>query len=375
MANVNCKKGTYGRVLVVRADGGNKIGAGHLIRCLSLSQAWMDLGGNVQLLTRTHSPSLIAYLESQGIVVNYLSDRDGVPEELKSVWGFCHALAVSNSSKPVVVLDGYHFSSQYQQVLKREFPLLVIDDNGHLPRYHAHALLNQNIFADRIQYDVTPSAVRLFGPKYALLRSGFALRSKKAKVEHCPDYAVDTSDSSFRILVTFGAADDHNVTAFVVNALIKLLRCQEWLQRSKPLRVRAVIGGSNPHYCQLSALVGHSSWITLERDVRDMASLMAWSDLAISAGGSTVWELCCLGVPSIILCTAENQIGIARGLAEVGAAVNLGWYKDLSDDRFIDVLRHLITDQARMSTMSNEARKLVDGLGSYRVCETLLTLI
>ncbi|HEX3049196.1 MAG TPA: GNAT family N-acetyltransferase, partial [Aggregatilineaceae bacterium] len=95
--------------------------------------------------------------------------------------------------------------------------------------------------------------------------------------------------------------------------------------------------------------------------------LMAWADVAVTASGSTCWELLYMGLPSAVIVLAENQEPIARDLSERGAVINLGWQHDLSDEQIGAALRDLIEDEARRKRMSETGRALVDGRGAERV--------
>ncbi len=94
---------------------------------------------------------------------------------------------------------------------------------------------------------------------------------------------------------------------------------------------------------------------------------MTGADIAISAGGSTCWELAFLGLPALFIVTADNQRGIAQGLGEAGAAVNLGWAGDLEPARLSQALTTLLYDRTQREEMSLRARQMVDGLGANRV--------
>jgi RimJ/RimL family protein N-acetyltransferase len=111
--------------------------------------------------------------------------------------------------------------------------------------------------------------------------------------------------------------------------------------------------------------------VHLLTDVRDMAGLMASADLAVSAAGSTCWELAFMGVPMVVVSLAANQTPMADGLAAAGLALNLGWHEGLSIQRINDALRRLIGDAQLRREMSNRGRECVDGRGADRVTRML----
>jgi len=103
-----------------------------------------------------------------------------------------------------------------------------------------------------------------------------------------------------------------------------------------------------------------------------MAELMTWADIGISAAGSTCWELAYAGLPSILLVLAENQRELAEGLKHKDAAINLGWHGDNSEREIALEIHKLVFDRQRRSNLSQNARKMVDGLGPTRVCESII---
>jgi spore coat polysaccharide biosynthesis predicted glycosyltransferase SpsG len=103
-----------------------------------------------------------------------------------------------------------------------------------------------------------------------------------------------------------------------------------------------------------------------------MPGMMRWADVAISAGGSTCWELAFMGLPSLVIVVADNQRGIAAGLAEEGAAVSLGWHADLAPPDIARSVRSLADDAAARRRMTARGRRLVDGCGGDRLVRELL---
>jgi spore coat polysaccharide biosynthesis predicted glycosyltransferase SpsG len=105
-----------------------------------------------------------------------------------------------------------------------------------------------------------------------------------------------------------------------------------------------------------------------------MTELMAWADVAVSAGGSTCWEIAFMGLPSLVLVLSENQQGIATGLDEAGVVLNVGWYTKASIAQVTKTLVVLLEDRGLRRRMGLQGRELVDGLGSERAVKFLQTL-
>ena len=344
--------------LYIRADADYKSGTGHIMRCIALGQAWQDRGGNVTFLSHCESEALRERISKEGfqfIAVNaphpHPDDLSITLEYLKRPLPF-----TLHPSHTWLVLDGYHFDSEYQQAIRAAgVRLLVIDDMNHLPHYHADILLNQNIHAPDLKYRCDADTTLLLGTRYVLLRREF-LKYRDFK-RQIPDKAKD-------ILVTLGGADPDNVTLKVIEAL-KLLGDVE-------SSVKIIIGPANPHRTILSEALSSTNFSSqLLTNPPNIPDLMAWADLAVSAGGSTCWELAFMGVPTIVLVLAENQHCFAEGLEQAGMAINLGWFNQVSDGQISDRLMRLINDSEKCTLMSRSGQQLVDGNGCSRVMQVM----
>jgi spore coat polysaccharide biosynthesis predicted glycosyltransferase SpsG len=166
------------------------------------------------------------------------------------------------------------------------------------------------------------------------------------------------------MLVTMGGSDPQNVTLKVLQALKNI--------DIDGFKAVCVVGGSNPHYGALKVFVETINLpVRIERDVKDMSQLMAWADVAITAGGTTCWELAFMGVPFVIVVLAENQRSAAEYLDNLGYAVNLGWYCDLSLSGLSEVIMDLLLDKKRRIDMSWLGQVSIDGSGAKRIVNLL----
>ncbi len=192
-----------------------------------------------------------------------------------------------------------NFDVEYQKIIKESgFSLLFIDDYGHADHYYADIVLNQNIYADMSFYQYYEPYTRfLLGTKYALIRKEFLKWS---------GWHRDIPEVARKILVTFGGSDPDNVTHKVIEAVRTV--------DLDGLEVKVVVGGANPHFDLIYETVKDLSNFTLIKNTENMSELVAWADIAISAGGSTCWELFFMGIPSIIIPIAENQVTCCKGI-------------------------------------------------------------
>jgi UDP-2,4-diacetamido-2,4,6-trideoxy-beta-L-altropyranose hydrolase len=346
------KEPVAGKPLVIRADADSRQGAGHVMRCLALAQAWQDAGGRALFLTAAPPPALQTRLQSEGMEVSPLQATPGSPEDARET----AALARSRGAAWVGA-DGYHFGADYQRLLKDAgLRLLCIDDYGHAGHYCADLVLNQNIHALPNLYADREAHTRLLlGTRYVLLRREFwPWRGWRREI---PAVAR-------KVLVTLGGGDPGNVTLKVIQALAQV--------QIEGLEAVVVVGPANPHLTELNAAVQNSAHrIRLEANVTNMAELMAWADLAVTAGGSTCWETAFLGLPSLTIILATNQRQVTEELEKFRVAQNLRLPEDLSESAIAISLTTLLAAREIRKSMSLTGAELIDGLGVKRVLEQL----
>lgn len=348
------EKSARGHRLFIRADADSRIGTGHVMRCIALAQACRKKGMRVVFVGRVESETIRNRLSKEGFELVPVANSHPDAADLELL---LQLLGQEEKRNTWTVLDGYHFGPDYQRAVHEAGgKLLVIDDYAHHKAYYADILVNQNIDASQLQYDiVVPGAICLRGPRYALLRQEFLSSSKRER--HFPVRAIN-------ILITLGGADPDNVTGMVLKAIREI--------GVKDLEIRVIVGPANPNMAGIEKeLSGSPFWWRIMTTAEDMPSMMAWADLAISAGGSTCWELAFMGVPAAVIILAENQAANASGLQEEGVAVNFGWFHGIQGETLADSLVALIGNRESRRNMSVKGRQLVDGRGARRVAERL----
>jgi UDP-2,4-diacetamido-2,4,6-trideoxy-beta-L-altropyranose hydrolase len=340
-------------MLILRTDADARMGTGHVMRCLALAQAWQEAGGQATFVMGIESPALETRLSSEGMDVIRLLAHPGSADDVQQTID----LALQRRAEWVVT-DGYHFGVDYQQAIKDAgLRLLFVDDYSHAENYSADLVLNQNIYASEMLYPRRKAYTRLLlGTRYALLRREF--RNWKGWNRKIPDVAR-------RVLVTLGGADPDNVTLKVIRALQKI--------DIPDLDVNVIVGPANPHKKSLEdAMLSAPCSMSILENVNNMPKLMAWADIAVSAGGCTCWELACMGLANLILVLSENQQAIAEGLDAAGVAINLGLHERVSIDKVAQKLQSTMLKRETRDEMSRRGRTLVDGTGVIRVCNCLL---
>jgi UDP-2,4-diacetamido-2,4,6-trideoxy-beta-L-altropyranose hydrolase len=342
--------------LLIRADASAAIGTGHVMRCLALAQAWQDSGGRATFASVEIPPSLAQRLQAEGIAIA------SIPAPVASTIDSTETAARARSENADwTVVDGYRFLPAYYGALRAAgLQVLAVDDIAHLEHYPVDVLLNQNLNAASERYAGKAEAVNLLlGTRYVLLRREF-LRFR----DHPRAFAPEVT----KILITFGGSDPNNVTAKAIAAL--------GLLQTTNLEAKVVVGSCSEHLVSLESLVAQSNGLfRLERDVRNMPELMAWADLAITAGGSTSWEMAFMGLPALMIVLSKDQEGVADSLQDSGVAQNLGWAYQVSPGQIAAAVQSIGNNAGLRQKMSAEGRRLVDGFGSQRVAQALISYI
>ena len=339
--------------LFIRADAGPAMGTGHVMRCLALAQAWRKAGGEAGFLAGGLPSAIRSRLADEGFAVHDLPATHPDPADLAATLDILRRQARTGDW---MALDGYQFTTDYQAACADRIQLLVVDDLAHLPAYHGHALLNQNPYAPELDYPVRGDVLLLLGQRYAMLRNEFFLVPRR------PTSAANSE--GVRVLVTFGGADPARACELALRGLR--------LAALPGLSVRLVAGPVNPGLAELRQIADRAGFpVNILSESLDMAGLMAWADLAVCAAGSTCWELAYLGVPAVVLETADNQHGVARSLAQAGVSMVLGRSAQVSPKELAAAIRSLAGDTARRRAMAKRAVAFIDGQGRTRVVEAL----
>lgn len=343
------------RLLVARADASAASGTGHFMRVLALAQAWSERGGRVRWLIASAPDPLIARIEAEGMGIDRLGDPAASAKDASIL-----RRALTRHSSAMAVVDGDRFDHAYLEALGEAGDrVLFVDDMGALPRYPIGYVLNQNLHADRRAYPADAECRFLLGTRYVLLRREFS-----------PDPPLRTISLTVRhVLVTFGGADPTGMTQRTLEALMRLPRALR-----SGISVRVIVGAANRDADRLETAVaapGLDVKATVFRDVADMPAHMSWADLAITSGGSTVWELARMGCPALVVETVPAEERLVSSLANADLFGRLGSVSELNAETMADEIAAKIKDAAWRRQMSARGMSLVDGRGAQRVVAAL----
>jgi UDP-2,4-diacetamido-2,4,6-trideoxy-beta-L-altropyranose hydrolase len=313
--------------IAFRADASVQIGTGHVMRCLTLAGELTREGHQCLFICREHEGHLGDLIASKGYEVHLLPCARSTAQQPAVSTDNAHAdwlgatwqedaeqtLEILSPTKTDwLVVDHYALDARWErQVAKAVNRIMVIDDLA--DRHHECALLlDQNLGREETDYDelVPKDCVRLIGPEYALLRPEFdRLRERSLERRKKPELK--------RILISLGGVDQTNVTGEVLGTLAKTT-----LPADTELDI--IMGASAPYLEEVRQQAEELPFkATVNVNVNDMAERMCLADLSIGAAGSTSWERCCLGSPTIIVVLAANQASGAKALEAAGAAITI----------------------------------------------------
>jgi len=290
-------------------------------------------------------------IRDMGFALSTIDAAPGSPEDAKSTCAIYHELGAQ-----WCVIDGYQFSAHYQkQVHDSSASILFIDDYGHCDHYVAEMVLNQNICAHEGLYTDREIYVQLLlGTNYALIRTEFLKYQNFQRIH---------AKNAKKILVTFGGSDPENMTGSIVTMLKNV--------GITDLDIIVIAGVTNPNLSQLHASIRDDDRIRIIQNVQDMSDRMVWADIAICAGGSTVYECAFMGLPAIIYPIAENQKPIVDEMSRIGCAIDGRTINILDTDEGASALSGLLASCDTRVEISLKMRALINGKGALRVIDAL----
>jgi UDP-2,4-diacetamido-2,4,6-trideoxy-beta-L-altropyranose hydrolase len=354
--------------IAFRADASNVMGTGHVMRCIALAETLHERGAEVFFVCRDHDGNLLSLLGQRNLQTAVLPrpPNDVRAGDDHAAWvGVSQQLDAEQTIEQLIgrqpdwlILDSYGLGLEWQRMLRSHVgKLMVIDDLTNRP-HDCDVLLNQNLIVDareRYRTLVPAGCQMLLGPRFALLRSEFAeargsLSRRLDRVAH--------------LLLFLGGADPDGVMLKVLAALSEV--------PMPGVNVTVVAGTANANRDAIERLcAGRASYRVLGSS-GEIAKLLAKTDLAIGAGGTSTWERCCLGVPAIAIGIAENQYEVTDTVARAGACLYLGRSADFSPKSFVASLEVMMTNSSLRHSMSRLGMALADGLGCQRVAKTIL---
>lgn len=367
------------KAVYFRVDSSLLIGSGHVMRCLTLANELRNHGVAGKFICREHFGNLIEFIKENGFEVHSIPlsnkardssqdyvgiQEDGYRDWLGETWekdAEQTLNSLGDTRIDCLIVDHYEIERRWEQALRRRVEKIIVIDDLADRDHDCDLLLDQNLGRHESNYlsKVPQNTTLLIGPKYALLRPEFAqlrVGSLSRRVQ----------SSCEKITISMGGVDKNDETS-------KILQALSLCELSTEIEVDVVLGRSAVHANSVRNLLLNLPYkVNLHVGTSNMASILANCDLLIGAGGSTVWEACCLGLPSLLKILADNQERSVIQLNELGCAFMFDRSVPINVDLPKKMSRILESDQ--LEKMSRVCATLTDGLGAQLVAKKLLDL-
>lgn len=332
--------------LLFRVDAGSALGIGHVARCLTLAAELVACGARVAFACRELPGHQMARIAAAGHPVFSLPLTQD--DEIAAL----QASLPADARFDWIIVDHYGLDARWESAARRwARRIMVIDDLADRP-HDCDLLLDQNFTASTARYRPrVPGACRLLmGPRHALLRPEFR-QARQAG-----------SEMARQVLVSFGGFDQAGMTLKALQALAAI----------ESVEVQCIAGQGSADLPALQALVASRPSWQLHSFVDDLPARMGAATLFIGAGGGTTWERAAMGLPSLCVSVADNQLENAGALALAGVHLYLGAAPDVSVQALEQAIVVLLDNPSLRQHFAARSRELVDGLGARRVAVALL---
>ena len=338
--------------VLIRADGNEKIGSGHIMRTKSIANELKGLGAKVLYALADERGKRLINNEFQSVVLS--SNYECLDDEINAL-----SSVIKEQKIKLILLDSYFVTPKYFKELKKLAKVAYIDDLDAFA-YECEALINYGAFFDKNEYKARQNLAKKYflGSEFAPLRAEFGSTQKSSK-----------NTQKKQVLLTTGNTD-------LLGIMPRLLEAFLSDESLKNLEFLAISGAFNEHENKLLALSAKHKNIKVLKNPENMAQIMAEADFVLSAGGSTLYELASLAKAVICFSIAANQNNI-KSWAEAGAMLYAGDAKADSHSvvaRSVNLLKSLLNDENLAKTLGQKAHFFVDGKGTIRLAKELLNL-
>lgn len=338
--------------ILIRADGNEKIGSGHIMRTKSIATELKKLGAKVLYALADERGKRLINNEFQSVVLS--SNYECLDDEIDAL-----SSVVKEQKIKLILLDSYFVTPKYFKELKKLAKVAYIDDLDAFA-YECEALINYGAFFDKNEYKARQNLAKkhFLGSEFVPLRAEFRSTQKSSK-----------NTQKKQVLLTTGNTD-------LLGIMSRLLEAFLGDESLKNLEFLAISGAFNEHENKLLALSAKHKNIKVLKSPENMAQIMAEADFVLSAGGSTLYELASLAKAVICFSIAANQNNI-KSWAEAGAMLYAG---DAKVDphsvvaKSLNLLKSLLNDENLAKTLGQKAHFFVDGKGAIRLAKELLSL-
>lgn len=337
------------RCVGIRADGNMTVGMGHVMRCRTIAMALA--GENISVLFFVADESTAVIVKEWGFPVVVLhSDYAKMEEELSVL-----QKELLQNQVDVLLVDSYFVTQTYLKAVREITKVYLMDDMGR-EAFLVDGLINYNIYGKMLPYEqlYEKNVKLLLGTEYAPVRPEFFEKDYKP------------GDNGFRILITMGGSDSLHIAKDLTEKL---------LESQTDFELKVVCGVFCASYPKLQQLAEKEKRLSVYTNVKDMASLMRECDLAVAAAGTTLYELCAVGVPTITCFYVDNQEKAAKSFGTQTKIYNAGDWRENSQEvlsRIVEKIDLLMHDRKLLKEISENMRQMVDGKGAKRIAEEII---
>ena len=360
-------------MIFFRTDASDKIGKGHVIRCLKLASAMRMHGAECYFICRKHEGNLIKRIQKEKFKVYVLNNfKDSEKRKINDSSNLVHSkwlgadwetdakdtiMTLGLMKADLIVVDHYALDNRWEQRLRPYTKSIMVIDDLADRNHDCDFLLNQNLgsSADLYKNLIPRNCYQFYGPNYALIDPIYQLTRSKLKPR---------LSKISRVLIYFGSGKDS--IRLIENILIILNEPKLY-----DLKIDIVIDDKIKHLSTIHKILKVKKNIRVYSNLSDLAVLMLNADIAIGAGGSTTWERCCLGLPTILIVSAINQKLTAESMHKAGAAIVLNKGKNLTS-KIKEAIFLLLNDTDLYNKMSKKAFSICDGNGIDRIIKKIM---
>ncbi len=340
------------KVIAIRADANEKIASGHIMRCLSVAVKLRKAGSEVLfIVSDSFGQDLVEAKGFESICLN--NDYREKSSEVQAL-----ANIIEERNIALMLVDSYEIDYNYMSMLSQYVKLAYIDDMK-VEQYPVDMLVNYTIGTRVEEYlDMGyPREQLMIGNEYVPLRKEFSGKG------------IDIKETVDSVFITTGGADEYDMVRALIDELGK--------SSLSNMKKHIVVGKFYKHYDELLSLSEADDTLAVYRNVSNICDIMKKCDIAVSAGGTTLAELCACGVPTVCFSVADNQLFgtrayAAKGIMEYAGDVRDGKEKLISG--IVNSLENIANDHDKRRFMGSRAKETIDGYGAKRIAEGLIFL-
>jgi len=360
----------------VRCDGNAIIGAGHIMRCLTITDC-MDSATQVTYLCADEASAEL--VKSRGTKAIVLGTNGQKPEEELPILQSLFAAEEAGEQQRIFLVDSYFVTREYLQQLGNYGAVIYLDDLCE-ETYPVQGIINYNAFAEQEEYAGRyPKAMRLIGPAYVPLRPQFVEETAENQGKEPNEFPKSRGEDSegkaleekreYHILLTTGGGDKDNIAGKILERMEPICKTAEGEGHS-PITIHVIAGQFSPNYEKLQQFAKVHEGVIVHSNVQNMGALMRNCNLGITAGGTTIYEMCASGLPMICFAYARNQEALVSYVKEKEIGFSAGNYHMEAEETLRNLgffMERILKEPEEAMKRSVAAWQLVDGHGAERI--------